>query len=83
MNDHFPWVRPGEFVVWDVGFEVGGDAPRAEVVVLVECGGGFVLAIFVGVGAVLVSDEVLKFGFGFDAFVKSIVDGSLSCDLAG
>lgn len=46
-----------------------GDAPRAEVVVLVECGGGFVCTLPVGLGTILVSDirgEVSEAGFGFE-----------------
>jgi hypothetical protein len=35
---------------------MSGDAPRAEITIVVECGGGFVLAIFVGISTVLVSD---------------------------
>jgi hypothetical protein len=47
---------------------MGGDTPRAKIVIVVERGSGFVCARLVSISAVLVSDirdEALEFGLGF------------------
>lgn len=50
-------------------FNVSGDALRAEIVLVVQCGCGFVRAVFAGFSAVFVGNsdyEETEFGFGVE-----------------